>query len=174
MLDRIEEIGRCIEAKCYYGALALALTLPDICGQIEYPQEKRVGIRYVNWFNTFVKPFCFIDSPDAPTNQFDGESCYALRCAFLHSGNYDLKQQKGSIDIDVFRLHIDIAEKQNGVYNSYTFMDNKCTVDLDLYGLCNIIVIAAKIFYEKADDKSLFDNFTSTICEDSWPNVSFR
>ena len=173
MLSRIEEIAHCIEAKCYYGALALSLTLPDICGQIDYPQEKRVGLRYVNWFDTFVKPLYFIKSPDAPTNQFDGNSCYALRCAFLHSSNYDLKQQNPSIHIDSFKFHVDIAEKLNAVYNSYSFIDGKCIVDLDLYGLCNVITVAAKLYYDNSNNKIQFCNFEAAICEDSWPKVSF-
>lgn len=174
MLSRIEEIEHCVHAKCYFAALALVLTLPDICGQVEYPNERYVGTRYVDWFNSFVTPFYFINDSSAPQNQFDGERCYALRCAFLHSGNYDLKQQKASIQIDTFKFHIDVAEKQHGVYNSYSFIDGKYIVDLDLYGLCNVITVAAKLYYERSNDKSKFDDFNAIICEDSWPKVSFN
>lgn len=174
VLSRIEEIERCICAKCYFGALALALTLPDICGQVECPNESRVGVRYVNWFSKFVKPLYFPSGPSAPQNQFDGESCYVLRCAFLHSGNYDLRQQKTSIQIDSFKFHIDILEKQCGVYNSYSSVNGKYIVDLDLYGLCNVITVAAKLYYERSKDKYQFDYFDAIICEDSWPKVSFN
>ncbi|MFT8320094.1 MAG: hypothetical protein ABF649_04245 [Bacillus sp. (in: firmicutes)] len=38
MLNKIEEIKQALKCECYLPALALALTLPDICGQIEYHQ----------------------------------------------------------------------------------------------------------------------------------------
>ena len=41
MIEKINSIRRAIECECYLPALALALTLPDICGQIEYPDFKR-------------------------------------------------------------------------------------------------------------------------------------
>ena len=41
MIDKIVAIRKAIECECYLPALALALTLPDICGQIEYPDFKR-------------------------------------------------------------------------------------------------------------------------------------
>ena len=38
MINKIESIEKAIKYKCYLPALSLALTIPDICGQIEYPQ----------------------------------------------------------------------------------------------------------------------------------------
>ena len=37
MLEKIEAIEKALDNKSFLPALALALTLPDICGQIEYP-----------------------------------------------------------------------------------------------------------------------------------------
>lgn len=63
MIDKIAAIRKAVESECYLPALALALTLPDICGQIEYPdfkrkdkngKEFREGRRqYVTWYNDF-------------------------------------------------------------------------------------------------------------------------
>ena len=39
ILARIDEIEKSLENECYIAALALALTLPDICGKAEYPSE---------------------------------------------------------------------------------------------------------------------------------------
>ena len=44
-LHRIEEVELNIEDGRRQSALALALTLPDICGCAEYPQD-RTGDRY--------------------------------------------------------------------------------------------------------------------------------
>ena len=38
VLEKINAIRVALEKECYLPALALALTLPDICGQIEYPE----------------------------------------------------------------------------------------------------------------------------------------
>ena len=43
MIERlVNEIKTCIENKCYISALTMAITLPDICGRAEYPEEKAV------------------------------------------------------------------------------------------------------------------------------------
>ena len=38
--DRIEEIYKCLDSKLWQSALALSLTIPDICGQIEFKEMK--------------------------------------------------------------------------------------------------------------------------------------
>lgn len=37
MLDLIKDIENALRNKSYLSALALSLTLPDICGGVEYP-----------------------------------------------------------------------------------------------------------------------------------------
>lgn len=46
MLEKVKDVKLALKGGAYQSALALALTLPDICGQIEYPNEKSVGERY--------------------------------------------------------------------------------------------------------------------------------
>lgn len=94
MEQRIKEIVKSIKSECYLSALALSLTIPDICGQIEYPDMiyedgRRKGRRksreqYIRWFDEYVKPLFFIDNEDAPKHQMDGTSCYALRCVIVN------------------------------------------------------------------------------------------
>ena len=44
LIKLVEDIERAIEHECYFSALALALTLPDICGvkniSAQYAQKK--------------------------------------------------------------------------------------------------------------------------------------
>lgn len=35
----IKEINTCLKNGCYIVALTIALTLPDICGKVEYPKD---------------------------------------------------------------------------------------------------------------------------------------
>jgi hypothetical protein len=65
---------RAVEAGAQHSALALALTLPDICSSIECPIRK-VGVRYRCWCDTWGKAL-----------SISGADCYALRCAYLHNG----------------------------------------------------------------------------------------
>ena len=54
MIERIiKEINLSLENECYLSALGMALTLPDICGKAEYPNEKSTTKRYIEWFNTY-------------------------------------------------------------------------------------------------------------------------
>ena len=53
MKKRIREIYKCLDARLYEAALALSLTLPDICGQIEYP-DLGVAARYKKWVNNYI------------------------------------------------------------------------------------------------------------------------
>lgn len=62
MLEKIKDIEKAIICECYLAALALALTVPDICGEIEFPHivrekgDRDVGGQYRAWFNKWVEP----------------------------------------------------------------------------------------------------------------------
>ena len=40
----ISEVRRCLDSGYYRAALALALTIPDICGLVEYPEKVIQGL----------------------------------------------------------------------------------------------------------------------------------
>lgn len=114
MLNRIAEIRSCLNNELYEAALALALTLPDICGQVEYPNIG-VGQRYRDWITNYMDNTVLNDPVFnglsnlgcANTQQtfepLTAADIYKLRCSFLHSGNDDL-QQGPQPRIDKFEL----------------------------------------------------------------------
>lgn len=51
--------------------------IPDICGAIEYPDEKSVGKRYRDWFDLS----CYMLQ-----SYLSAADCYAIRCCYLHQG----------------------------------------------------------------------------------------
>ena len=57
MEKRIQEARKCLDNGLYEAALALALTLPDICGQVEYPAIKKVGERYTKMILWILKSY---------------------------------------------------------------------------------------------------------------------
>ena len=81
-LHRIEEVELNIEDGRWQSALALALTLPDICGGIAFPEivkryrdgravldrnqrpTRDVGNQYFRWFDTYAAPFFKVSAQD--------------------------------------------------------------------------------------------------------------
>lgn len=51
--DYVKDIKCALQNKCYYSALSLTLTLPDMCGMAEFP-KKQVGERYIEWYNKYL------------------------------------------------------------------------------------------------------------------------
>jgi hypothetical protein len=97
MKEFIEAIRKDLKDKNWHGALFIALTLPDICGKIEYPNlssEKR----YKDWFEKYMgakykyQNTIFLSSSD----------CYALRCALLHEGSDDITKQRSQKILEKF------------------------------------------------------------------------
>lgn len=172
MIEKIKAIKKAIECECYLPALALALTLPDICSQIE--TNKKGRLQYVDWYNKYVKPLYFIANEDTPDVQFDGELCYALRCSLLHEGNFELKDRNEKLLIDVFKLHVDKVFGQPNMHSSYYKKDEKRFIDLDAYGLCFFICSAARTFYDKHEDKAIFENYDSVVIDESWTDTAYN
>jgi hypothetical protein len=65
-----------LKGRAFYSSLALALTIPDICGSIDYPAEPSVGKRYRDWFTDW----CWMLQ-----SYMSAADCYALRCSYLHT-----------------------------------------------------------------------------------------
>jgi hypothetical protein len=73
----LADIHYAMEAGAFYSALALSVAIPDICGAIEYPDEKLVGKRYRDWFDLS----CYMLQ-----SYLSAADCYAIRCSYLHQG----------------------------------------------------------------------------------------
>lgn len=88
----------------WYGALTIALTLPDICGRLEYPTDTSKK-RYVNWYNRYLLPTYTSNVGNNTTHVFlSGEDCYALRCSYLHEGIDDITAQNARKALDNFHF----------------------------------------------------------------------
>ena len=160
MLDLIKEIESSLKNNNLRCALGMALTLPDICGKVEYP-GKGSEKRYVGWcekylfnqgFNSHI-PF----TKSIPAEQqrvISPEVCYKLRCAYLHSGNLELNQRKGD-NFPEFRLIITNPEDE-GVYSGSA--DNNKHITIDIRHLTKAICNAAKDYHEKSKSKEDFQS----------------
>jgi hypothetical protein len=92
----VETVRNAVEQENWYAALAVALTLPDICGKLETPQEPS-SQRYIGWYRFNLEPGYTRKLGDAKDHVFlSGEDCYVLRCAFLHAGDMDIRAENVS------------------------------------------------------------------------------
>ena len=148
------EIRKALDEELYYCALALTLTLPDICGKIEYPNEKCVHRRYTNWFNSYAKQYFTRIAHTLPENGvqeyvwLSAEECYALRCAYLHSGNYDLSESAKLKDV---HLHTHTREGKSYIH----MVKDKHYADWDVIDLCNNICNAVDDYCSSHLDKDM-------------------
>lgn len=113
MNEYINDVRKSILCKNWYSALMVALTLPDICGHLEYP-ELGSQKRYVNWFNKYMlDKYSFKVKVDRTPHVFlSGEDCYALRCALLHEGDIDITEQRARKALDSFQF----VEPKEGLF----------------------------------------------------------
>lgn len=163
MLQIINDIRASIKNKNYLSALALALTIPDICSQVEAGKENSDRWMYIAWFNKYINKEAFdLDIGEFKEQTFNGNMCYALRCKVLHSGNLDLKNtsQNLQIELDCFEFTTpESAEYYRGYKYVYVPCEGgtkKTSTIIAIDYLCEIICDAAEKFYNNWEDKNYF------------------
>lgn len=96
----LDSLNQCILTKNWYGALIIAVTLPDICvsidgtqeceqqrlSQIKRSRESASKLAYIKWFDEYLNLSRF--------GFMNGSNAYALRCAVLHQGDSDIQNQR--------------------------------------------------------------------------------
>lgn len=118
-----------LDSENYVAALGMALTIPDICGKLEYPELKReTGKRYKNWYKEYINEenssIIYPDKPFLPyiINPCDADTAYQLRCSFLHAGKIDTeyleKKFKDVDDIDDFEFVLAIPNEAGEVFST--------------------------------------------------------
>jgi hypothetical protein len=121
-------IYKALENENWYGALFLALTLPDICGKIQYPQAKSEE-RYVKWFQKYLDDkYTREVGPKRQKHIFlSGEDCYALRCSLLHEGSDAISSQRCKKALDSFLFLTKGAHCNWCNVNKHTFLELNVT-----------------------------------------------
>lgn len=103
-----DAIIKCLETENWYGALFIALAIPEICGNIMYPDlndGKHSKEIYEKWFDAYLSKFYIKDTKRGKDVIFMKPSdCYALRCSLLHTGMDDTKKQRVKHDINKFHF----------------------------------------------------------------------
>lgn len=120
MDDIIIDINKAKDAGAILSAMALALTIPDMC-----VGDKSNRNDYIAWYNKYVNK--------GNAYFITGEECYALRCSFLHQGNADIDNQAVMKDKKPHGIKIHIKHQLG---NSFSMIyrnseDAKDYIDID-------------------------------------------
>ena len=107
--DMTNSVQLSLQTENWLPAITIALTLPDICAKIDGSFGTTSQARYAAWFESHVATLPTEVGPESsPYKMFmSGNDCYALRCAFLHEGNVEIKNHhraKENIDMYPFRV----------------------------------------------------------------------
>ena len=120
---------------------------------------------YIDWFDKHAKDKFTFETYSIPGNEIgtfntiDGNTCYQLRCAVLHAGNFDVNTCK----YDKIMIH---GHDQNSKIFEHEFTETKVIHDnkmkyerifhLDINKFCNLLCLAAEEYYEFIEDKDRF------------------
>jgi len=174
-LHRIEEVELNVEDGRWQSALALALTLPDICGGIAFPEivkryrdgrvmldrqkkpTRDVGGQFVRWFDKFAAPF-FKASVNDSAPYICGERCWQLRCEYLHQNKGFLNDEE---DLTSVRFHLGINCGTSVCQLDQGSSTNGITdIRIDIEQFCLRMCQAARSYYDsvcKEKDFSLYN-----------------
>lgn len=143
----IDEARASIQNKNWYAALAIALTLPDICSTVESPNKKGRNV-YIDWLKN--------NSQIIKTTQIEELSdVYALRCAFLHNGTAEITGQNAKKIIDSYIFTYD--DQPGWKVNNNSFSGEKKILQINVSSFVECICQAA--------DNWLNDNKTNEHVE---------
>jgi len=108
MKHLVDAVRRSIREKNWYAALTGALALPDIAGWLDgRPGGSKV--RFVSWFNDYLLPK-YTSVMDGHVF-LSGDDCYALRCAYLHAGDFDILAQPARKVLERFHFVASVSDK---------------------------------------------------------------
>lgn len=178
-LSRIEEIECNIKDSRWQSALALALTLPDICGGIAYPEivkryrdgrirydrqnnpARDVGAQYITWFNEYAAPF-FKMMPDDDSPYISGERSWQLRCEYLH-------QNKGFANTDddnEIRFHLGVnCGTSICQFEIIEDFDPAKDIRIDIEQFCLRMCRAARSFYDEMHLEKDFSIYNTPVLD---------
>ncbi len=153
----VNDIRNALKNQCYFSALSLALTLPDICGMAEYP-NKQVAGRYIGWYDKFIGAYV---KNEEPSPYLSGEIVYNLRNTYLHQGspNVDANKVKEEVNqIDKFILLLGDGTKIHEMAFSVNVGPVAFrTILVDITYLCDVLCGCSLAYYKDNAEKFGFE-----------------
>lgn len=183
LTSRANEMIQAFQSGYFFSALSLALAIPDICGNKQYPEEKSCGIRYAKWFNKYVA-HQYQNGENTDTSScniyyFDGDDCYQLRCVFLHEGTNALRTEREKTIYHVAQFRVFSTEPGIGIDHIGKIWSNDKNitfyqVDLDLCKFLFAIKTGVETFVAEFPHMNNFNPITSNESVFYAPIIDFR
>jgi hypothetical protein len=161
----LREVELALEHKLYYLAIAVSLSLPDICACLEFDPDNPQWANkdtYARWVDANIN-----------FNTIAGEDLYRLRCGVLHFGNFEHK--KSAFDRVIFvgpessiKMHdVVITVDSNAVFSGIPATQLRVAGNLlhmDVVLFCKTVTDAVKTWaVAKADDPNVQHNLPRLI-----------
>lgn len=125
----LNEVDRALRAKLYYVAIAMTLTIPDICAALESQNGETSGPKYKAWYNANMA---------ARYPNITDVDIWSLRCGVLHQGRY------GHPKMQYERILFTVPNAQNNVFHNNIIND---ALNLDVILFCRDVVDCARIWF---------------------------
>lgn len=178
-LHRVEEVEQNIEDERWQSALALALTLPDICGGIAFPEivkryrdgrimldrqknpTRDVGGQYIRWFDEYAGAY-FKLSPTDEKPYICGDRCWQLRCEYLHQNKGFLNDENES----PVRFHLGVNCGTSVCQLDQTTMNSDgMDIRIDIEQFCLRMCLAAKSYYNAVHTENDFSLYNTPVLD---------
>lgn len=165
-LKIIEEIRKCLDNDLYTAALALSLTIPDICGNIEYPKISLSATKYKKWYREWIGKYeISSESFDEGIPYESADVIYSLRCNMLHSGNIDIEKKCGIDNFELLTVPKNSCSCNTSCREIEWYSDDKgrkiiCSrsLTINVRILCEKLCAAATKFYYDNQEKFALEN----------------
>jgi len=162
MQHLLDSLTRALANKNWYAALFMALTLPDICGKIQYPEVSSSETRYVQWFEKYLgNKYTREVGPSREKDVFlSGEDCYALRCSLLHEGIDVISHQRCKKVLDSF-----LFVASGGIHcNYFSFANGHTFLQLSVKKFCEDVCASVQTWLnDVASDNTIQKRLSETI-----------
>ena len=165
MRVKIQHIKDALQAGAYQAALALALTLPDICAKVENKMSETTRTHYIAWVDNNVDFSKLSAGASTREAEMNGTLIYSLRCAFLHCGNDEIKNQSAGQSLPHTQFEV-VAPGSlgNGIYYSYHLSGStKCNrtvkAQVDAEAICKLLYESAEKYYNAHVPQLDFDPY---------------
>lgn len=140
-----DAIKKAMTDQNWYAALTLALSMPDICGRLESPQKKSQA-RYETWFAKYVLSSFQFEIGGEMYIFLNASDCYALRCAYLHQGEFGLEDQRAKKVLELINFRAPIAGDFTHMVTDGSVLSLK--VDMFCTAICNGVEVWMKDMQE--------------------------
>ena len=151
----LADIQKALDSKLYYLALAVALSIPDICASLECEPGKiwTNQQKYENWVERHLEPFF---------KKFTAKDCYRLRCGVLHRGNFGRPDDR--YDRIVFLPPNALDYRIHEVHLTNNGDSQEKIICFDIIIFCNNIIRAANLWLAAmSDDKNVAANMPELV-----------